>query len=111
MPRYPAAGFLLCWVQAYALARDGGLPFSSLFSRIDSRKVPIPAVILTCSIALVSLIPSLVTLTAYYAVTGMATVGWFSAYAVPICLRLVLPESKFTPGPFYMTKYIGVIGG
>lgn len=98
-------------VQAYALARDRGLPFSSLFSRIDSRKVPIPGVLLTCGIALVSLIPSLFTLTAYYAVTAMATIGWFSAYAVPMYLRLVMPESSFVPGPFYMAKYLGVTGG
>lgn len=97
--------------QGYALARDRGLPCSSLFSRIDSRKVPVPAVLLTCAIALVSLVPSLFTLTAYYAVTAMATIGWFSAYAVPMFLRLVMPETSFTPGPFYIAKYLGVRGG
>ncbi|GJP33206.1 hypothetical protein CLOM_g17762 [Closterium sp. NIES-68] len=94
----------------YALARDKGLPFSFLWRRINKRKVPVNALMCTVGIAIVALLPLLGGSTAYFAVTGMATVGWFGAYGVPIFFRILQHDGDFVPGPFYLRNYFGKFG-
>ncbi|CAI5516926.1 unnamed protein product [Closterium sp. Naga37s-1] len=101
--------FAACRV-GYALARDKGLPFSFLWRRINKRKVPMNALMCTVGIAIVALLPLLGGSTAYFAVTGMATVGWFGAYGVPILFRILQDDGDFVPGPFYLKNYFGTIG-
>ncbi|CAI5941960.1 unnamed protein product [Closterium sp. NIES-64] len=101
--------FAACRV-GYALARDKGLPFSFLWRRINKRKVPVNALMCTVGIAIVALLPLLGGSTAYFAVTGMATVGWFGAYGVPILFRILQDDGDFVPGPFYLRNYFGKIG-
>ncbi|CAI7745963.1 unnamed protein product, partial [Closterium sp. NIES-54] len=101
--------FAACRV-GYALARDKGLPFSFLWRRINKRKVPVNALMCTVGIAIVALLPLLGGSTAYFAVTGMATVGWFGAYGVPILFRILQDDGDFVPGPFYLKNYFGTIG-
>ncbi|CAI5501428.1 unnamed protein product [Closterium sp. Naga37s-1] len=96
--------------KGYALARDKGLPFSFLWRRINKRKVPVNALMCTVGIAIVALLPLLGGSAAYFAVTGMATVGWFGAYGVPILFRILQDDGDFVPGPFYLRNYFGKIG-
>lgn len=92
---------------AYALSRDRGLPFSSLWVRLSRDKVPVLAVWLVGGIAVAVTLPVLKSNVVFFAVTSMSTVGWVGGYAVPIFFRLRNAESKFHPGPFYLGDYVG----
>lgn len=94
----------------YALARDRGLPLSFLWRQINKQKVPMNALIVTAAIAILFLLPLLAGSVAYFAVTGMATVGWFGAYGVPIFFRVLQRDEDFSPGPFHLKKYLGSFG-
>ncbi|CAI5514904.1 unnamed protein product [Closterium sp. Naga37s-1] len=95
----------------YALSRDRGLPLSFLWRRVSAHKVPVNAIACTSAIAIVFLMPLLGGSVAYFAVTGMATVGWFGAYGVPVFFRIIQSDRDFSPGPFYLPNYIGHMGG
>ncbi|CAI6000317.1 unnamed protein product [Closterium sp. NIES-65] len=95
----------------YALSRDRGLPLSFLWRRVNSSKVPVNAIACTSAIAIVFLMPLLGGSVAYFAVTGMATVGWFGAYGVPVFFRIIQSDQDFAPGPFFLPNYIGHTGG
>ncbi|CAI7930123.1 unnamed protein product [Closterium sp. NIES-54] len=97
---------------AYALARDGGLPFSFLWRRLAPNKVPVLALLLSVVIGIIFLLPLLYTSTTiFFAIASISSIGWVSAYSVPIFFRFIQKEDHFQPGPFYMPNYIGVIGG
>ncbi|CAI5531224.1 unnamed protein product [Closterium sp. Naga37s-1] len=95
----------------YALSRDRGLPLSFLWRRVNSSKVPVNAIACTSAIAILFLVPLLGGSVAYFAVTGMATVGWFGAYGVPVFFRIIQSDKDFAPGPFFLANYIGHTGG
>ncbi|CAI5950238.1 unnamed protein product [Closterium sp. NIES-65] len=95
----------------YALSRDRGLPLSFLWRRVNSSKVPVNAIACTSAIAIIFLMPLLGGSVAYFAVTGMATVGWFGAYGVPVFFRIIQSDQDFAPGPFFLPNYIGHTGG
>ncbi|CAI5472155.1 unnamed protein product [Closterium sp. Yama58-4] len=97
--------------KGYALSRDRGLPLSFLWRRVNADKVPVNAIACTSAIAIVFLMPLLGGSVAYFAVTGMATVGWFGAYGVPVFFRIIQSDKDFAPGPFYLPNYIGHTGG
>ena len=98
--------------QAYALSRDHGLPLSSLLCRLTSWGVPSHAILLSGLIAVAFNLPLLAGINAYYAVVGTATTAWFTAYAVPIALRLWCYAAgshagSFYAGPFSLERFFG----
>lgn len=97
-------------MQGYALARDKGLPFSNVFSKLNSWKVPAAAVMATTVVAIISCLLLLISTVAFYALAGTATALWFMCYCVPISLRLFTPEDEFQAGPFSLKKIFGTIG-
>ena len=106
----PLPPLLFPSTQAYALSRDHGLPFASLWRQVNSWGVPVYAILLSVLISVIFNIPLLAGNSAYYAVTGTATTAWFTAYAVPIGFRLTAPQSSFVPGPFCLAEFVGPIG-
>ena len=97
-------------LQAYALSRDRGLPFSSLLRRLSPWGVPSNAIVLAGLIATVLNLPLLIGNSAYYAVVGTATTAWFTAYSIPIIFRILAPHDKFPAGPFALAKVVGRTG-
>jgi amino acid transporter len=94
----------------FALARDEVLPGSRLWFKTTAKtKTPIGAVWLAEAVALVLALPSLKWSTAFTAITSVNVIGLFTAYAIPIFLRLRAGED-FTPGPFSLGRYSPVIG-
>eukprot|EP00897_Mesotaenium_endlicherianum_P006845 jgi/Mesen1/6189/ME000032S05485 len=93
--------------QAYALARDNGLPFSPCWRRLSAGRVPVGAVWLCAGIGVAAVLPELKSDVVFFAVTSMSTVGWVGGYAVPIFFRMYNRESSFVPGPFYLGSYVG----
>ncbi|TVU14450.1 hypothetical protein EJB05_37920 [Eragrostis curvula] len=89
----------------YALSRDRGVPFSSVWRRIHPRhKVPSNAVWLCAAVCALLGLPILRINVVFTAITSVCTIGWVGGYAVPIFARMVMREEDFRPGPFYLRR-------
>lgn len=94
----------------YAFSRDGALPGSSFWHRINPRtRTPTNAIWLAAVGAFVLGLPYLKNATAYAAVTSIAVIGLFIAYVLPTFLRLRLGD-EFQAGPWNLGKWSRPIG-
>jgi len=94
---------------SFAFSRDGALPGSRIWRKVNPRTgTPTNSIWLcvTCSALLV--LPSLWNTTAYLAATSVAVIGLYIAYVAPVFLRLRNPD--FRPGPWNLGKWSGLIG-
>ena len=92
----------------YAFSRDGAVPFHTIWHRLDRGRTPRNAIILAAVAAFVLAVPSLWSVTAYLAITSIAVIGLYIAYAVPIYLRL--RSKDFHPGPWHLGAWSKPIG-
>ncbi|XBI25190.1 hypothetical protein VPH35_050165 [Triticum aestivum] len=95
---------------AYAFSRDGAMPLSSVWHKVNEHEVPINAVWLSAFVSLCMALPSLGSLVAFQAMVSIATIGLYIAYALPIFFRVTLARKHFVPGPFNLGRY-GVLLG
>ncbi|PWZ11284.1 Amino-acid permease BAT1 [Zea mays] len=95
---------------AYAFSRDGAMPFSSVWHKVNRQDVPINAVWLSAFIALCMALPSLGSLVAFQAMVSIATVGLYISYALPVLFRVTLARKCFVPGPFSLGRYGVMVG-
>ena len=94
----------------YAFSRDGALPGSDLWHRINPKtRTPTNAIWLATGGAFLLGLPYLVNATAYAAVTSIAVIGLFIAYVLPVYLRL-RQGSAFVPGPWSLGRFSRPIG-
>src|SRR5213079_795836 len=78
----------------YAFSRDGALPGSAFWHRVNKRtRTPTNAIWLAAAGALILALPYLWNSTAYAAVTSIAVIGLYIAYVMPTFLRLRRGES------------------
>jgi amino acid transporter len=91
----------------YAFSRDRAIPGWPLFRRINRDRVPLYAVMAISFFALVITIPALWGSQdipfAFFAITGICTVGLYLAYILPVILRLRAGDS-FEPGPWNLGR-------
>ena len=91
-----AAGLTSASRTWYAFSRDRGMPGWAVFRRVNSDRVPFNAVMGVSFFALVISIPALFGSNdipfAFFAITGICTVGLYLAYIIPVYLRL--PEGR-----------------
>ncbi|MDO9379786.1 MAG: amino acid permease [Nocardioidaceae bacterium] len=76
----------------FAFSRDRAIPGSGLWSQVNPRtKVPANAVIFVTVVGIIITLPALKSVggvpTAFYAVTSVAVIGLYLAFAIPIFLR------------------------
>ncbi|XP_049403974.1 amino-acid permease BAT1 homolog isoform X2 [Solanum stenotomum] len=95
---------------AYAFSRDGAMPYSSFWHKVNKHEVPLNAVWTSAFIAFCMALTSLGSLVAFQAMTSIATIGLYIAYALPILFRVTLARKSFTPGPFNLGSYGIVVG-
>ena len=94
----------------YAFSRDGALPGSSFWHRVNPRtRTPTNAIWLAAIGALILGLPYLWNSTAYAAVTSIAVIGLYVAYVMPTFLRLRL-GSAFNRGPWHLGRWSTPIG-
>ena len=94
----------------YAFSRDGALPGSNLWHKVNKRtRTPTNAIWLAAAGALVLGLPYLWNPTAYAAVTSIAVIGLYIAYVLPTFLRLRQGES-FQRGPWHLGRWSYVVG-
>jgi amino acid transporter len=98
-----AAGLTSASRTWYAFSRDKGMPGWALFRRVNNDRVPVYAVMAVSVFALIITLPALGGENnipfAFYAITGICTVGLYIAYTIPVYLRLRKGDS-FDPGPW-----------
>ncbi|CAL0316405.1 unnamed protein product [Lupinus luteus] len=95
---------------AYAFSRDGAMPLSSLWHKVNKQEVPINAVWLSVVISFCMALTSLGSKVAFDAMVSIATIGLYIAYALPIFFRVTLAHKRFVQGPFNLGRY-GIIVG
>jgi amino acid permease (GABA permease) len=94
----------------YAFSRDGALPGSRIWHKINPRtRTPTNAIWLAAGGALILGLPYLWNTTAYAAVTSIAVIGLYVAYVLPTLLRL-LRGADFQPGPWHLGRWSRPIG-
>ena len=102
-----AAGLTSASRTWYAFSRDRGMPGWALFRRVNRDKVPFNAVMGVSVASLVIAIPALFGKNnipfAFFALTGICTVGLYLAYIIPIYLRLRKGDA-FETGPWNLGK-------
>ena len=98
-----AAGLTSASRTWYAFSRDRGMPGWAIFRRINRDRVPFNAVIAVSVASLIIAIPALFGKNdipfAFFALTGICTVGLYLAYIIPVYLRLRRGDS-FQTGPW-----------
>ena len=79
----------------YAFSRDGAVPGSGMWQKLSVAKVPANAVMLVGVVSAILTLPALIEVDvngvpvplAFYAVTSIAVIGLYLAFAIPIYLR------------------------
>jgi amino acid permease (GABA permease) len=94
----------------YAFSRDGAVPGSEFWHRINPRtRTPTNSIWFAAVGAFILGLPYLWNPTAYAAVTSIAVIGLYIAYGLPILLRLLAGE-KFQRGPWHLRQYSYIVG-
>src|SRR5262249_37308110 len=96
----------------YAFSRDGAIPGSKFWHRINKRtRTPTNSIWFAAVGAWLLVAPAYWkgSVTAYFAVTAIAVIGLYIAYVVPTFLRLRAGVA-FQPGPWNLGKWSRLIG-
>jgi amino acid transporter len=94
----------------YAFSRDGAVPGHRFWHRINPRtRTPTNSVWFAAVGAFILGVPYLWSVTAYGAITSIATIGLFIAYVIPTFLRR-RAGSDFVDGPWSLGKWSPLVG-
>jgi amino acid transporter len=103
------AGLTSCARTWYAFSRDRGIPGWPLFRRLNRNRVPLYAVLASSFFGFLITIPALWGNKAgfqfaFFAVTGICTVGLYIAYTIPVYLRWRQGDN-FEAGPWTLGRH------
>ncbi|MDT4962302.1 MAG: hypothetical protein QOF87_1949 [Pseudonocardiales bacterium] len=99
----------------FAFSRDGAVPGSRYWSKLNKNRVPVYGVVLSVVVAVLITLPAIVKVdipvgnelvpspVAFFAVVSIGVVGLYVAFAIPIFLRWKAGDS-FTPGAWTLGK-------
>jgi amino acid permease (GABA permease) len=94
----------------YAFSRDGAVPGSQFWHKINSRtRTPTNSIWFAAVGAFLLGLPYLWNPTAYAAVTSIAVIGLYIAYGIPILLRR-LAGTRFQKGPWHLRQWSAPVG-
>jgi amino acid permease (GABA permease) len=94
----------------YAFSRDGAVPGSRFWHRINHRtRTPTNSIWLAAVGAFILGLPYLWNSAAYFAVTSIAVIGLYIAYGIPILLRLRAGD-RFQRGPWHLGRWSIPVG-
>ena len=101
----------------YAFSRDGATPGHRIWRRLNAARVPYMAVLAIAVLAFLCAFPAYFSkdigvgagYIAYAAVTSIATIGLYIAYAIPIFLRLRMGDA-WEPGEWSLGRWYKPIG-
>jgi amino acid transporter len=94
---------------AYAFSRDGALPGSRWWSKVNPRTgTPTNSIWLCVVCSTILVLPALNSIAAYGATTAIAVIGLYVAYVMPVYLRL--RDKAFKTGPWNLGRWSKLIG-
>jgi amino acid permease (GABA permease) len=98
----------------YAFSRDGAVPGSKYWHRVNKRtRTPTNSIWFAVVGAMILGLPSLYQnkgySVAFFAIVSVAVVGLYISYIIPVLLRR-MRGSDFTPGPWQLGKWSAIIG-
>jgi len=94
----------------YAFARDGAIPASNFWHRINPKtRTPTNSIWLAAVGAFILGLPYLWSPVAYFAITSIAVIGLYVAYVSPVFLR-VRAGARFQAGPWTLGRFGRPIG-
>jgi amino acid transporter len=96
----------------YAFSRDRAVPGHQLWRRLNAQRVPYMSAVAIAVLAFLCAFPAYFGTNgavAYAAVTSIATIGLYIAYAIPIYLRLRLGDA-WEPGEWNLGRHYKWIG-
>jgi len=100
----------------WAFARDHGLPFSSVFAKVNKRsQVPIYAIILCMLVQMCFNSLYFASFTGFATVISIATFGFYLSYAMPLLMRLWSyfngsnPQSRQIPGAYTLGRWSPIV--
>ncbi|TVU48056.1 hypothetical protein EJB05_07678, partial [Eragrostis curvula] len=94
----------------YAFSRDGAMPFSRVWYRVNKQEVPLNVVWLSVAMAFIMALTSLGSEVAFQAMLSIATIGLYVAYGLPIFFRVTTARKSFIPGSFNLGNFGVIIG-
>ncbi|KAG2603268.1 amino-acid permease BAT1 homolog isoform X1 [Panicum virgatum] len=94
----------------YAFSRDGAMPFSRVWHRVNKQEVPLNVVWLSVAAAFVMALTALGSQVAFQAMVSITTLGLYISYALPIVFRVTTARKTFVPGPFHLGRYGVAVG-
>jgi amino acid transporter len=98
----------------YAFSRDRAMPGWNIFRRVNRDRVPFNAVIGVSFFSLLITLPALGGENdypfAFFALTGICTVGLYLAYIIPVYLRMRAGDA-FEPGPWNLGSRYKLVNG
>ena len=90
----------------FAIARDGILPFSKIWSRVTTgHHLPVNACILVAVLCIAIDAAVIGSYVAFYAITAAATVGTNLSYLIPILARQTVGRKDFQPAKWNLGRY------
>lgn len=93
----------------FAMARDGAIPFGKQVAYVHpTTKAPLMSVLVVAVFDIVLICITLGATEAFYAITGLTTIGYQISYAIPITLRLF--KSDFVKGVINLGPFSHVVG-
>lgn len=99
----------------YAFSRDGAVPGSALWHRINPRtQTPTNSIWFAAGFAFLLGVPSLLTNStgapiAFFAIVSVAVVALEISYVMPVLLRRLAGDA-FVPGPWHLGRFSPIIG-
>ena len=93
----------------FAMARDGAVPFGRIVAYVHpTTKAPLVSVLIVAIFDIALICITLGATQAFYAITGLTTIGYQISYAIPIALRLF--KSDFVKGVIHLGPFSEIIG-
>ncbi|KAH3683435.1 hypothetical protein WICPIJ_005592 [Wickerhamomyces pijperi] len=93
--------------QAWAFARDEGLPFSRYFKVVnEALAVPVRALFFVCGLSMLISLLVLIGAEGANALFSVAIIGNYVAWMTPQILRITSGRDVFRPGAFYLGKFL-----
>lgn len=93
----------------YAFARDGGMPSSATFRKLNAIRSPKNSILLAVILAFLLAVPALWSTVVYTAVTSIGVIGLFISYVIPALLKLLYLQ-RFVPGPWNLGRWSRLVG-
>ncbi|EFJ27543.1 hypothetical protein SELMODRAFT_95941 [Selaginella moellendorffii] len=114
----PCGGLYFCGLlsvtttsrMTYAFSRDGALPLSRFWHKLNGKEVPGNAVFLCVVVAFCLALPYLASEVAFQATVSINTISLDIAYGLPILLRVTFARRNFVRGPFHLGRFSLIIG-